>query len=277
MILSIKAEIFTLNELLYFLSENLICCGAPVSRSKVTQGSRSMGYLCFGVQDGGPTSMLSFWNFFIKFGLFTMQRRAFSYLITFNNSKMSILGGSWLTGYFVTSLTKRFTSQESSTSSNRSDLIDAIRSNKMSNSTLSTFATKPPNILVYTEIVDKNRNFDVVRSQLGKVVSPDSYTIYALDDRKVLEHPWSKNSVLLIIYNNILIEDNIMNEFKSYMENGGSILSVGTGGSKLVDGVELRELHSSARTLNIDVKSESLNLQERVLVLDCEPFYFAGK
>jgi len=197
---------------------------------------------------------------------------------------MSFLGGCWLTGYFVTSITKRFSLHSSRenripSSLSKKNSPTATTTRKMSTNVLSSFTTKPPNILVYTGTVDKEANFDTVRDQLCNVVSPDSYTVYSLDDHKVLEHPWSKNSVLLIIYSKIQIKDDIMNEFKLYVQNGGCILSVGRGGRHLVDGVESREfeLHQLSNTCKIDVETESLNVQEREFEVDCEPFYYSGK
>lgn len=148
----------------------------------------------------------------------------------------------------------------------------------MSDTTPSSFNPKPPNVIIYTGREDKERNFDLIRTQLNGVFSRDSYTVYVLDDRKILGSPWSKHSVLLVIYNNGHIDDKILNEFKFYAENGGHILSVGCGGHGLIDGVELKELHFSCpRTCMIEVNTESLDVPKSSLEVDCEPFYFTGK
>jgi hypothetical protein len=148
--------------------------------------------------------------------------------------------------------------------------------------TTNTATTKPPNVLVYTGTGDAERkNFERIKDELLNVLNRDSYVIYQVDDQQVLEHPWSKNSVLLLIDYNQTIEKPIIREFKQYLDDGGNILGLSCGNNQnmsgLLQGIVAKPFGlNSSEDCPVEIRTDRLDFQKDQIDVSCEPFFFEG-
>lgn len=198
---------------------------------------------------------------------------------------MAFLSTAWLSGYLATASVRRVFGRiyhHLSTDLEHGPLSSGHhhptpRINKMSTNAVNT---KPPNILVYNGSGDeKGEDFQLTKDVLSHILDRNSYVVYHIDDEKVLHHPWSKNSVLLLIHNTKTINKPIIRHFEQYLENGGSILSVGCDQnlSGLLDGVKVTPLDlKSSENCTVEIRTDRLDVTMNQMDVPCAPFFFEG-
>ncbi|XP_031554361.1 biotin--protein ligase-like [Actinia tenebrosa] len=200
---------------------------------------------------------------------------------------MAFLSTAWLSGYVATTLVRRafsrFYRHLTTTELEHRPLSDIhYQPSRITRMSTNAVKTKPPNILVYAGSGEEGgRDFEFIKDVLSRILDRNSYVVYQIDDDKVLHHPWSKNSVLLLIHNTQTIQKPILRKFEEYLVNGGSILSVGCKDhenlSGLLGGVTLKPLDlKCSDDCTVEIITDRLDIPLNQVDIPSEPFFFEG-
>ncbi|XP_044526202.1 biotin--protein ligase [Gracilinanus agilis] len=135
---------------------------------------------------------------------------------------------------------------------------------------------KPPNILLFvgSDHQEAQQRFQQLHSILTDCVDTDSYIIYHLREKNVLNDPWLDNSLLLIIATEEPISKAICQKFMAYLSQGGKIL--GLSSSFTFGGLQLRSKEGLKKTIQTLVFSKADHNEIKLNVLTSGYIYEGG-
>ncbi|XP_058715766.1 biotin--protein ligase [Poecile atricapillus] len=128
---------------------------------------------------------------------------------------------------------------------------------------------KPPNILIYLGSEAAKERFEQVKSVLRECIDAESYTIYQLQQERVLRDPWIDNSLLLVIATEKPIPEGSHKQFMKFLSKGGKIL--GLSSSFTFGGVQIKHKNKLRKAVHelVVSKKDSTEVKLNLLVSGC--------
>uniref|UniRef100_A0A8D8C2V0 Biotin--protein ligase n=1 Tax=Culex pipiens TaxID=7175 RepID=A0A8D8C2V0_CULPI len=127
------------------------------------------------------------------------------------------------------------------------------------NSVTMSTSSKPPNILVYSEV--EPVRLELI-STLQRSLEPDRYTVYPLSAEQVRGRAWPDSTAALIVHGRL--ETSLAGVFADYFLNGGKLLGVCSDVTRLFDCGEVGGVTRVTKHLR-DLRGEDHEVQVEVI------------